>query len=149
MKIEEISRNSCFKLSPTRVNFCAASSNTFPGHEEGAAQHLGRLPPLLSFFSVSFSTGQPRSFRSASSTACARKKKKLVKIGENWAKLGETGRNWMKLEEKLSKTDENWWKLVKTGENWGKLGKTGRNWAKLGETGWNWKTNSAKPFKTG
>ena len=58
------------------MNFCAASSNTFPGHEEGAAKHLGRLPPLLSFFSVSFSTGQPRSFRSASSTACARKKKK-------------------------------------------------------------------------
>ena len=39
-----------FKLSPTRVNFCAASSNTFPGHEEGAAKHLRRLPPLLSFF---------------------------------------------------------------------------------------------------
>ena len=26
-----------FQLSPTRVNFCAASSKTFPGHEEGAA----------------------------------------------------------------------------------------------------------------
>ena len=25
------------KMSPTRVNFCAASSKTFPGHEEGAA----------------------------------------------------------------------------------------------------------------
>ena len=56
------------------MNFSAASSNTFRGYEEGAAKHLGRLPPLLSFFSVSFSTGQPRSFRSASSTACARKK---------------------------------------------------------------------------
>ena len=72
--------DSCFKLSHTRVNFCAASSNTFPGHEEGAAKHLGRLPPLLSFFSASFSTGQPRSFRSASSTACARKRSFLLLV---------------------------------------------------------------------
>ena len=40
----------------------------------GNANLLGRLPPPFSFFGVSFSTGQSRSFRGASSTACARKK---------------------------------------------------------------------------
>ena len=39
----------------------------------GAANLLGRLPPPFSFFGVSFSAGQSRSFRRASSTACARK----------------------------------------------------------------------------
>ena len=38
----------------------------------GGCASLRPLAPLL--FGVSFSTGQPRSFRSASSTACARKK---------------------------------------------------------------------------
>ena len=64
-----------FYLCPTRVNFSAASLNTFPGQVEGAANLLGRLPPPFSFFGVSFSAGQSRSFRSASSTACARKNK--------------------------------------------------------------------------
>ena len=41
----------------------------------GGCASLWPLAPLL--FGVSFSTGQPRSFRSASSTACARKKKKI------------------------------------------------------------------------
>ena len=34
-----------FYLCPTRVNFCAANSNTFPGQVEGAANLLGRSPP--------------------------------------------------------------------------------------------------------
>ena len=41
----------------------------------------------------------------------------VIKIVENWGKLGKTG--------------ENWGKLGKTGENWGKLGKTAENWGKL------------------
>jgi len=45
----------------------------------------------------------------------------VIKIGENWGKLGKTG--------------ENWGKLGKTGQNCAKLGKTGRNWVKLGEIG--------------
>ena len=64
----------------TRVNFSTASSITLPHPEEGAALLRGRLSPFL--FGVSFSTGHSRSFRSASSTACARKKK----ISEIWRK---------------------------------------------------------------
>jgi hypothetical protein len=45
----------------------------------------------------------------------------VIKIGENWAKLGKTGQNW----EKLGKTGQNWAKLRKTGQNWAKLGETG------------------------
>ena len=60
-------------LRPTRVNFSTASSTTIPHPVEGAALLCGRLSPFL--FGVSFSTGQSRSFRSASSTACAEKKK--------------------------------------------------------------------------
>jgi len=49
---------------------------------EGAANLLGRLPPPFSFFGVSFSAGQSRSFRSASSTArkktfCKKSAKKI------------------------------------------------------------------------
>ncbi len=36
----------------------------------------------------------------------------VIKIGENWGKLGKTGKNW----EKLGKTGENWGKLVKIAE---------------------------------
>ena len=39
-----------FYLCPTRVNFSAASLNTFPGQVEGAANLLGRLPPPFSLF---------------------------------------------------------------------------------------------------
>ena len=63
-----------FYFRPTRVNLSTASSTAFPDQVEGAALPLGRLPPPFSFFGVSFSTGQSRSFRSASSTACAKKK---------------------------------------------------------------------------
>ena len=66
----------------TRVNFSTASSITLPHPEEGAALLRGRLSPFL--FGVSFSTGQSRSFRSASSTACARKKKKIAKICQHF-----------------------------------------------------------------
>ena len=65
-------------LQESRNYFCAANLSTFTGQVEGAANLLGRLPPPFSFFGVSFSAGQSRSFRSASSTACARKKKKNV-----------------------------------------------------------------------
>ena len=39
-----------------------------------------RLPPPFSFFGVSFSAGQSRSFRSTSSTACARKRKTRLPV---------------------------------------------------------------------
>ena len=39
-----------FYFCPTRVNFSAASLNTFPGQVEGAANLLGRLPPPFSLF---------------------------------------------------------------------------------------------------
>ena len=64
-------------LCPTRVNFSTASSTTLPHPVEGAALLCGRLPPPFPLFGVSFSTGQSRSFRSASSTACARKKNQI------------------------------------------------------------------------
>ena len=57
----------------TRVNFSTASSITLPHPVVGAALLRGRLSPFL--FGVSFSTERSRSFRSASSTACARKKR--------------------------------------------------------------------------
>ena len=62
----------------TRVNFSTASSITLPHPVVGAALLRGRLSPFL--FGVSFSTGHSRSFRSASSTACARKKKNLTNL---------------------------------------------------------------------
>ena len=46
-----------FYLCPTRVNFCAANSNTFPGQAEGAANPLGRLPPPFSFSVFPFRPG--------------------------------------------------------------------------------------------
>ena len=55
----------------------------------------------------------------------------VIKIGENWGKLGKTGENWAK----LGKTGQNRYrKLVKTKENWVKLGKTGKNWEKVKKT---------------
>ena len=51
----------------------------------------------------------------------------VIKLGENWGKLGKIGQN----REKLGKTGKNWGKLGKIGENWGKLRKTGQNWGEL------------------
>ena len=76
-----------FYFCPTRVNFSTPSSTTFPDQVEGAALPLGRSPPPFSFFGVAFSTGQSRSFRSASLTACARKKKKDALIGRMFRML--------------------------------------------------------------
>ena len=64
-----------FYLCPTRANLCVASESMLPGQVERAADLLVQtLAPSHFPFSEFFSAWQSRSFRSASSTACARKK---------------------------------------------------------------------------
>ena len=85
---------------------------------------------MMHFLCVSFCrSGAPSFFRRAREKI---EVLEVMKIGENWEKLGnieenselgKIGWSWMKLEEKLGKIDENSGKLGKTGQNWAKLEK--------------------------